>query len=187
MIPGIERKGTDLNLELSRLRKLTVLALRQKHREVTGRMSKSSNRSFLIRKIAWEMQAQTHGGLSDRARSRAREILSNTSIRLRAWKQEQYSQGISPDCAVWAAVTPTGDYRLPMPGQFLTKEYKGQRIVVTVLKEGFEYNQKVFDSLSAVARHITGTKWNGFLFFGLMKPDPLKSPRRKPKDVEHGK
>ena len=59
------------------------------------------------------------------------------------------------------------DPRLPMPGTVLTREYRGQRLRVTVLASGFEYEGRVFRSLSAVARDVTGATWNGYLFFGL--------------------
>ena len=61
--------------------------------------------------------------------------------------------------------------------QFLTKKlrgtryqrvWKGQKYEVTVLEDGkFEYAGEVFNSLSAIARNITGTRWNGKLFFGV--------------------
>jgi hypothetical protein len=56
-----------------------------------------------------------------------------------------------------------------MPGSVLIKEYKGRTIIVHVLDSGFEYDGKRFTSLSAIAKAITGTKWNGLLFFGLTK------------------
>jgi hypothetical protein len=56
-----------------------------------------------------------------------------------------------------------------MPGSVLVKEHKGRTIIVHVLDSGFEYDGKRFTSLSAVATAITGTKWNGMLFFGLTK------------------
>lgn len=57
------------------------------------------------------------------------------------------------------------DPRLPMPGAIITKEYEGKRIEVRVLEDGFEYSSQRYRSLSAIAREITGTSWNGFLFF----------------------
>jgi hypothetical protein len=56
-----------------------------------------------------------------------------------------------------------------MPGSVLVKEYRGRRLLVQVLASGFELNGQRFSSLSAVARAVTGTKWNGLLFFGLTK------------------
>ena len=49
------------------------------------------------------------------------------------------------------------------------KEFKGQTLVVKVTDDGFEYGDRRYNSLSAIAQEITGTKWNGFLFFGLTK------------------
>ena len=52
-----------------------------------------------------------------------------------------------------------------MPGTTLWREYKGRMIAVIVLPRGFEYEGKVYRSLSAVANAITGTHWNGMKFF----------------------
>ena len=48
--------------------------------------------------------------------------------------------------------------------------WKGAEHVVTVREHDFEYNGRPFKSLSAVARAITGTRWNGWAFFGLRRP-----------------
>ncbi len=53
------------------------------------------------------------------------------------------------------------------PGTLLRREWRGKDIVVTVLPDGFDYGGEIFRSLSAVARAITGTQWNGHIFFGL--------------------
>ena len=70
---------------------------------------------------------------------------------------------------VTTTVVQTRDARLPMPGSLLVKKYKSQTVVVKVLHEGFEYDNRRFTSLSAIAGEITGTRWNGFAFFGLEK------------------
>jgi hypothetical protein len=51
----------------------------------------------------------------------------------------------------------------------LRRSYRGQAIVVKVLDDGFEYNGQTHQSLSAIASQVTGTRWNGFAFFGLLK------------------
>jgi len=56
-----------------------------------------------------------------------------------------------------------------MPGSVIVKEYRGRTILVQILDDGFECDGRRFTSLSAVAREITGTRWNGLLFFGLAK------------------
>jgi hypothetical protein len=57
------------------------------------------------------------------------------------------------------------DPRVPPPGTILTRPYKGQRVQVQVLTDGFAYAGRVFPSLSAVAKAVTGSHCNGFLFF----------------------
>ena len=61
--------------------------------------------------------------------------------------------------------------RLPLAGSLLMKDYKGRTILVRVLDHGFEYDGRKFTSLSAIAQDITGTKWNGWTFFGLAKKE----------------
>ena len=63
------------------------------------------------------------------------------------------------------------DVRLPMPGSFITKIYKGKHLEVKVLENGFEYERNVYKNLSAVAKAVTGAHWNGFIFFGLKSHD----------------
>ena len=58
------------------------------------------------------------------------------------------------------------DARLPAAGAWLTRQFKGQSVKVEVLEKGFRYQDREYKSLSAVAREVTGTQWNGFLFFG---------------------
>ncbi len=55
------------------------------------------------------------------------------------------------------------------PGTKLIKTINGERHVVTVLSDGFEYKEQKFTSLSVIATSITGTRWNGWVFFGLKK------------------
>ncbi len=61
------------------------------------------------------------------------------------------------------------DLRLPSPGTVLTREYRGRELRLLVLDDGFELDGQRFGSLSEAARHVTGSRWNGKLFFGLTK------------------
>ena len=65
------------------------------------------------------------------------------------------------------------DERLPLPGTILKRKYKGQIIRALILEDGFEHNSEIFDSLSALVTKVTGTRWNGFQFFGLTKKGGL--------------
>ncbi len=64
-------------------------------------------------------------------------------------------------------MTSASDPRLPPPGTYLEREYKGRRVIAKVLDGGFEFDGEIYRSLSAIAHKVTGTKWNGFLFFNL--------------------
>ena len=64
-------------------------------------------------------------------------------------------------------ISPSRDPRLPVPGTLLAREFRGRDIVVKVLDEGFEFEDRRYQSLSAIAKDVTGSKWNGFLFFGI--------------------
>jgi len=66
-----------------------------------------------------------------------------------------------------AGVARIRDRRLPIPGTVISKVYKGTIIDVKALDKGFEYAGKVYRSLSAIARAVTGQHWNGYLFFCL--------------------
>lgn len=61
------------------------------------------------------------------------------------------------------------DNRLPAPGSILTKTYRGKTIEVKVLDNGFEYEGKVFKSISRVAMTIVKRQISGYVFFGLTK------------------
>ena len=53
------------------------------------------------------------------------------------------------------------------PGTQLLRIFQGIQHKVTVKENGFEYNSQIWSSLSKIANHITGSKWNGWVFFGL--------------------
>ena len=75
---------------------------------------------------------------------------------------------------------PSRDPRLPVPGTLLAQEFRGRNVVVKVLDEGFEFEDRQYQSLSAIAKDVTGSKWNGFLFFGIAGGvDPRTGTRTK--------
>ena len=57
----------------------------------------------------------------------------------------------------------------PVAGTRLIREYQGVEHCATVLADGFEYEGRPYKSLSAIARAITGTRWNGWVFFGIRR------------------
>ena len=149
------------------LARLKVVELKIKYLEVFGETSKSSNRDFLFRRIAWRLQANAAGDLSERARQRATEIADEADLRTRAPRGFLAGNVVRSPAIQIARSRPQKDWRLPAPGTLLTRRLDDRQIVVKVLEDGFEYDSRCFRSLSAIAREVTGTRWNGLLFFGL--------------------
>jgi hypothetical protein len=149
------------------LRRLNVAALKLRYRQIFGEESRSSNKQFLFRRIAWQLQAKSEGDLSERARRRADEIADDADLRTRAPKG--FSTGVSPAGTSRSLDRSRAqrDWRLPAVGTLLTRRLDGRDIIVKVLEDGFEYQSRRYRSLSAIAREVTGTRWNGLLFFGL--------------------
>jgi hypothetical protein len=157
--------------EIEGLRRLTVRGLRDKYREVFGEESRSNHKDFLFRRIAWRIQANAEGGLSERARRRALEIANDADLRIRAPKSVAVPTAAHRTTV--GTIAGSRDCRLPAAGTLLTRDFKGQTYVVKVLADSFEYDGRTYRSLSAIASEITGTRWNGFLFFGLNREEQV--------------
>jgi len=164
--------GLNVARLLAELERMTGTELRRRYAEVFSEESQSGNRQWLIRRIAWRMQALEEGDLPDRARQRAMAIANDADLRIHAPPRGAIAGSISPGAPgrTVTAPTPAGGDGLPMPGAWLTREYKGRMIRVRVLMRGFEYEGEVYRSLSAVAKAVTGAHWNGNLFFGVGSP-----------------
>ncbi|MGA2713098.1 MAG: DUF2924 domain-containing protein [Bryobacteraceae bacterium] len=140
------------------------------HRELFGAEHPIANCQHLRRKIAWQLQAAKEGGLPESVRQYAIAMALNSELRVRISENasRRFAQ-VPLEQTVTTTVVQTWDARLPMPGSSIVKKYKDQTVVVKVLGDGFEYDGRRFPSLSAIAGEITGTRWNGFAFFGLEK------------------
>jgi len=151
---------------ITELRSFTIADLQKRYRQTFGKEAGSSNKQFLFRRIVWQLQATVEGDLSERARRRAAEIADDADIRDRA--PENSPPPHEPVArSLIHRLRPQRDSRLPPPGTLLARRVQGSDVVVKVLAEGFEYQERRYSSLSAIARQITGTRWNGFAFFGL--------------------
>jgi Protein of unknown function (DUF2924) len=154
----------ELNIvnEVATLQRLSIGQLRQRFAELFGDTTHASNRTWLIKRIIWRMQALAEGDLCERARRRAAELARDADLRLNPPQSRANTTTPLPqDVRIPAPV----DQRLPPPGTILTRPYKGQLVQVQVLTQGFAYGGRVYASLSAVAKAITGSHTNGYLFF----------------------
>jgi hypothetical protein len=156
----------EIRMQIEALRHMTVGQLKAKYAEVFGEVSRSNHKQFLFRRVAWRIQANAWGGISERVRRRALEIANDADLRIRA-PRSFLNEPLDNTRVAEARVDPTADPRLPTPGTDLVRRYRGQDIVIRVREDGFEYRGHVHRSLSAAVRQATGTPWNGFSFFGL--------------------
>lgn len=156
--------------KIQTLEGMTIGELRGRYLEVFGESTRSGNKRFLVRRIAWQLQALQEGGLSERVRQRAAELADESHLRTSAPKMP--SSGAAdhdPVRTISRSFSPPHDPRLPMPGTILTREYRGKMIQVMVLDKGFEFEGQAYRSLTAIAEAVTGSHWNGCQFFGIKK------------------
>jgi hypothetical protein len=154
----------DMNIvnEVAALQRLSIGQLRQRFADLFGEATAASNRTWLTKRIAWRIQALAEGDLSQRARQRAAELARDADLRLNPPQPKATTTTPLPEpVRVPAPIDP----RLPPPGTILIRPYKGQLVQVQVLTDGFAYAGRVYASLSAVAKAVTGSHCNGFLFF----------------------
>lgn len=188
----------QISAQLLALEDATMAQLREKWREVFGEDTNSHNKQYLLKRLRYRIQEVSEGrqGLSVEACERILELSKNSGFRTRV-----PSRRPSPQPAIQAALSlpsalapapnpsgvqaaqnspPTGpkatqqhplDARLPVPGARLRRQYQSKMIEVIVLEQGFEFEGRTYKSLSKIALEITGTRWNGFVFFGLKAKD----------------
>lgn len=133
--------------QLAALKSAPVAGLKQKWRELFEGEPPPYNRRFLESRLAYRIQELAYGGLSP-----------ETLERLDALADEL--EGKRPKRR-------NSLQNRPIAGTRLIREWRGVEHCVTVRNEDFEYQGRPYKSLSAVARGITGTRWNGLVFFGL--------------------
>jgi hypothetical protein len=143
--------------EIETLQKLSVPELLARYREVFAKEPRSKNRALLWKRIAWKLEEQRLGGLSQVARDRLEELIQQ----IRVPTEDDGGRGVKRRPRT---VPPPKDLSV---GTTLTRVWHGQAVRAKVVESGFEYDGKVHRSLSAIAKAITGAHWNGRLFFGL--------------------
>ena len=148
--------------EIARIRSLPPAALRRRWRAEFGRQPPAGlSRDLLVRMIAMRLQERTFGGLDRESRT----FLDGLA------RQGGGSPG-----------------RQLKPGTVLVREYRGERHTVTVTREGFDWQGTTYPSLSAIARAITGTSWNGPRFFNVCAAgNGAKAKRTSAATPHHGR
>ena len=133
---------------LATLKAMSVRDLKAEWEKLFGSAAPNNSRTFLEIRIAYRIQELTYGG-PDRETRRMLDLLAD-EVEGVARRKNQIA-----------------DPRNPVVGTRLIREWDGVEQTVIVLTDGFDWQGRKFKSLSAVARAITGTRWNGYRFFGL--------------------
>jgi hypothetical protein len=138
----------DVLGRLAALQAAPIAILKQQWRELYGKEPPPFSRTYIQSRLAYRIQELAYGGLKPETRARLEalgEQLDGGNVVLRRIR---------------------ADHR-PLPGTRLLRDWKGVQHVITVRADDFEFEGRPYQSLSAIARHITGTRWNGWTFFGL--------------------
>ncbi|MGE3779010.1 MAG: DUF2924 domain-containing protein [Pirellulaceae bacterium] len=155
----------DVDREVAVLQSMTTHELVDRYAQVFGEETRTRHKPYLIRRIAWRIQAIAEGDLSIRARRRAAELANDADIRRTPPKTMSLPAKSGP--TIKADMPAAADSRLPTAGTAIIRKYKGRTLQVVVLPDGFEYGGTRYKSLSAIAKAITGSHCNGYRFFKL--------------------
>jgi hypothetical protein len=161
----------NIEREVAAMQRMATCELAEKYADVFGESTRSRHRQYLIKRIAWRMQANAEGDLTARARRRAAELANDADLRVHPPRPGKHTDNGSVTAA---GPTASAKAAIPIPGTVIVREYKGRTLNVKVLAHGFEYDGSVHKSLSAVAKKITGSHINGLRFFCLGKHGGLK-------------
>ena len=134
--------------QLAALKGASASVLKAKWRALFESEPPPYNRRFLESRLAYRIQELAYGGLKKETVEQLRVLAKQYDSKTGA------SRKARPD-------------RLPIAGTRLVREWKGRQHSVTIRADGFEFQGRPYKSLSAIAREITGVRWNGWVFFGL--------------------
>lgn len=133
---------------LAALKEMSVRELKGEWAKLFGAEAPNNSRPFLEQRLAYRIQELTFGGLS----KPTRQMLDALADEVEGKKVRK---------------SVIADPRNPVIGTRLVREWNGVEHVITVLRDGFDWQGRRYKTLSAIARTITGTNWNGYRFFGL--------------------
>lgn len=143
----IDNNEKTVMSQLAALRKASIEELKERWCDFYGTEPPKLGRTFLMKRLAYRIQEIYYGGLTKDDREKIAEIN-------RKLNQEKER---------------TNSASKILPGTRFVREWNGDEYTAIACENGFKYEGKVYRSLSAIANKITGTNWNGLVFFGLKK------------------
>ena len=141
-------KQDPIPARLAALKTTPTPDLKAQWRELFGSEPPPFNRQYLVSRLAYRIQELTYGGLKPETIRRLEKLGEDLD------GGNPIKRRIRTDIK-------------PITGTRLLREWQGVEQIVTVTADGFEWQGRPYQSLSSIARAITGTRWNGWVFFGL--------------------
>lgn len=138
--------------EIAELRAMTGGELVERYVQLFERQPRCKHPAWLLPRCAWRVQELRFGGLSDAAKARLEALIAEIDFPIDSVRGR-------------ATAPPSGT-----PGTTVSRVWRGREVRATSIEGGrWEHDGAVYRSLSAVAKHVTGSHWNGKLFFGLTR------------------
>ena len=141
-------KHDPIPARIAALKTTPTPALRKQWCELFGSAPPPFNRRYLESRLAYRIQELAYGGLKHETLKRLAKLGDDLD------GGDRLKSRIRADIK-------------PIVGTRLLREWQGVEHVATVTAHGYEWQGRPYKSLSAIARSITGTRWNGWIFFGL--------------------
>ena len=148
-----DRTRNSVLRQMALLQSMSLEQLREKWLDLYGEEPPQYKKQFLIKRLAYRIQELFYGGLSEQAKVHLQQAAKEdpvATVNRRIPEERKSNEAI-------------------LPGTRLVRVWNDRRYEVIVLADGYEFEGRTFRSLSTVAREITGTRWNGKVFFGLKK------------------
>lgn len=147
--PGDDKaRDTTVLARVAALKNMSVADLKAEWRSLFGADAPNNSRPFLELRLGYRIQELVYGGPS-RETVRLLDALAG-ELNGQPGRKTMLRQS-----------------RMPVAGTRLVREWNGVEHTVMVLRDGFEFEGRKYKSLSAIARSIAGTRWNGWRFFGM--------------------
>lgn len=150
--------GVGIAQQIAELRGLSVPALVARYEALYGKPPRIKNKEWLWKRCAWQLQEQAFGGLSGAAKARLEELISEIKL-----PEEEKRRSVAGKLAPSRAARSEG----LKVGTTLVRQWHGRQVSLTVVDGGYELDGVLHKSLSAAAAALTGSHWNGRLFWGL--------------------
>lgn len=140
---------TPIARQIDDMQSMSFAELKQLWRDYFQTEPPPYKRGFMLKALAYRIQELTYGGLPTATANRLQDLVAEAD-------GKEIKKKTLP-------------VKLPVAGTRLVREWKGERYEVTILSDGFEFCGRKWGSLSTIAQRITGTHWNGLVFFGLRR------------------